>query len=277
MTQCRQQPLGIPSTKTMKEVVRDMMLLKASSPGYVSPDDSLLLLQEEAVLSKHGMTRAEYDSAMTWYAHNTHLLSRIYDELSSEFRSEIEKLDSAVVDSQRVYALHYSPAQSLWNGSSRLALDGDRGLYYSHQALSGVDPGDTLDFRAYAFPPLGKGKSVEVSFVSYDSLGVIKDRQRSLFQATDTLRASFIVPGSGVSPSLGIDGGVTYEFFLMYRDSVSTKEGEKKSYRIPNFMTLDSIALFKRLPVVLPKDSDALAPSDTIPLDTVSSDSTLVE
>ncbi len=257
LTQCRPQPRGVPDTDEMKDVVREMLLLEASFGGSVSPSDSLFLLQKEALLDKYGLTGAEYDSSMVWYARNAQLLSTIYEELAAEFAEQGVLLDSAIVDSTELYRIHYVPSLSLWNGPSRFVIPSGRSVYYLSQSVSDVLPGDTVDFSANIQPPLRKGQELEVLLLVKDTADVVRDRLSVLFLPGMKIKASFVLP-------LGQTGGVADpvpEFYFKYRLRPS---GTWSGTAASSFITFDSVTLSKRMPPP-PIQADPADPSEQTP------------
>ena len=254
LTQCRPQPRGVVSTDVMKNVVREMLLFDASFPGYVSHSDSLYLLQKEALLDKYGLSGAEYDSSMVWYARNTQLLIKIYEELASEFAEQGLLLDSAIVDSAELYRIRYVPALSLWNGSSRFSIPADREVYYRTQTVSGLLPGDTLDFSAHIQPPLGKGQELEVLFLVKDTADVVRHRRSVLFRPGMQIRASFVLPAQ---PTAWGGANLPPEFYFKYRYRPSD---DARRLGACAFITFDSVTLSKRMPPPppLPAESEEL-------------------
>lgn len=258
LTQCRPQPRGVLATDEMKNVVREMLLLEASFGGSVSPSDSLFLLQKEALLDKYGLTGAEYDSSMVWYARNAQLLSKIYEELAAEFAEQGALLDSAIVDSTELYRIHYVPTLSLWNGPSRFVIPSERAVYYHSQPVPGLLPGDTVDFSANIQPPLSKGQELEVLLLVKDTADVVRDRQSVLFLPGMKLKASFVLPA-------GQTGGAANplsELYFKYRFRPSGTGSGAGSH---SFITFDSVTLSKRMPPPPPIQADPEGLSEQTP------------
>ena len=256
-TQCRPQPRGVLGTEEMKDISRDLLLLSGSAPGANAETDSAYALTLQSVLDKYGITSAEYDSSLMWYAQNAQFLTKIYEELAIEFQEKGVQLDSAIIDSTRLYAVKYAPATSLWSGMPRFAISALRGIYYRYQSVTGVSPGDTLDFRMLVYPPLRGGQSIEVTFFIKDSVDVARHRETMLFNSGERVEASFVIPTS-IS---GYTGRKTMSLLLKYSNPAASK-ADTALFR--TFVTMDSIALYKRLPPPPPEmPQDSLSSSPT--------------
>ena len=241
LTQCRLQPRGVMATKELKAVVRDMLLLDGSMPYNRQQNDSLYKLAQEAVFDKHGITRAEYDSSMIWYAENAQLLTTIYDELEAEFKEKGALLDSAIVDSTELYRLRYVQATSLWNSSSRFVIPRKNAYYYRSQTLHGIVPGDTIDFKASILPPLDGSQEIELTLFLKDSSDVVRHKETALLRPGDRGATSFIIPKA---PHYETKGRKVWEFYFLYRNPEATRD------TMPGFplITFDSVVLFRRVP-----------------------------
>lgn len=250
-TQCRLQPRGVPVTKEMKEIVRDMLLLQASKSTEDEIVDSIYRLEEEAVLDKHGLSRTEYDSSINWYAKNAHLLTGIYEELMADLQQQGMLLDSAIVDSTELYHVHYLPVLSLWNGASRISLFASRSLYFRSQSLPVLSSGDTLDFKVLVRPSLTNLRSLELLLLSKDTAGVVRDKQSFLLKSGDRADVSFVIPEGSTANR----DRMTYEFYFKFRNFGAPKDSLQSKFSL---ITFDSLVLYKRLPPQVPILGDSL-------------------
>lgn len=89
---CSRRPDGVLPDKEMVELIADMEIVEAYMQKHYSGyyHDSIRDSAVQWVLEKHGLTKADFDSTMTWYGRNI-----------DEYRNLFEKVDSELADRQR--------------------------------------------------------------------------------------------------------------------------------------------------------------------------------
>ena len=246
LTGCHLRPSGIPDKDEMKAVLRDLLLLESAARG----NDSLQELRMQDLLERHGLTRAEYDSALLWYGRNARFLTPIYDELQAEFGTQMALLDSAYVDSTRLYGMHFAGTPSLWNGPSRLSIGAGRRLFVRTQPLSGLAPGDTAIFRVRILPPLSGEQTLSVEIWEKAPGGRIVRRLTRLIRPGERPATAFYLPEGSAAPS--------YEFALRF------KNPHPDTLRLLPFgrITLDSLTLYKPVPKPVVTEAEESESSD---------------
>jgi hypothetical protein len=91
---CDNRPKNVLSKKEMVEVLTEYHLLHGTlqvSNKYYTPESNLYF---QNLLQKHGITQAEFDSSMVWYAKNPKKFERIYAEVQlrlNNLREDIAK------------------------------------------------------------------------------------------------------------------------------------------------------------------------------------------
>lgn len=128
---CSPVPDGILSQNEMRAVLVDMQVAEAmmSADHTQYKEDAQKLALYESVFRKHGLTRAEYDSSLMWYARNLDIYMRVYNLVSKDVQERIDALgdveredfntgkrDSVDIWSRRSF-LTFSP-QSPFNGTT---------------------------------------------------------------------------------------------------------------------------------------------------------------
>lgn len=95
---CIQRPKGVKSERQMIPVVTDMTLADTylRTVGGNSPEQREAMM--DYVLKKHGMTRAEYDSTMVWYARNVDEYYELTDKVNKELAKKQRKMKGVSVD-----------------------------------------------------------------------------------------------------------------------------------------------------------------------------------
>lgn len=83
-------PRSVIQPGKMEDVLYDYHLALAMSNYQEGQYDSLLAhVYEAAVLKKHGLSKAEFDSAMVYYMRHTDQLHKIYESLSKRFEADM--------------------------------------------------------------------------------------------------------------------------------------------------------------------------------------------
>jgi len=111
---CDNRPKNVLSKKEMVEVLTEYHLLHGTlqvSNKYYTPESNLYF---QSLLQKHGITQAEFDSSMVWYAKNPKKFERIYAEVQlrlNNLREDIAKGKYQSPDSMKTRML----TANLWN------------------------------------------------------------------------------------------------------------------------------------------------------------------
>lgn len=88
------KPSGVLSEDKMEDVLLEYYKAKSisenSSYGSTSPKGALYI---EYVFRKYGITRAEFDSSLMWYSHNSLRLAEIYDRVSKRLEQDRNFVD----------------------------------------------------------------------------------------------------------------------------------------------------------------------------------------
>lgn len=245
LVQCHVRPSNVLSREKMRDVLRDMTLTETYLDGQYTPD-SIRVLHYESVFKKHHISRADYDSSLVWYAKNTPILNGIYSELMTEFQNNATALDSALVDSTRLFRIRYEAPQSLWTNSSRIVIPSEHRLFMLTQYMSSTDTslagGDTLDLSLH-LTPLDSLQELHFALFAKDSAGQIAHRERQIVPCgKQGYTHAFALPDS-------LPEKASLLLQLLY---LSRRDTTRRAY--PPVL-LDSITLLRREPVELPTDS----------------------
>lgn len=90
---CDKAPDGIIPESDMVDLVADLHKADAYIDNYPSqfPDDSTKMLLKQSIFLKHGVTQADYDTSLVWYAHNmdvyTDVYRRVIDQLKNDYNN----------------------------------------------------------------------------------------------------------------------------------------------------------------------------------------------
>lgn len=79
-----------------------------------------------AVLQKHKISKAQYDSSLMWYAQNLKLLARVYSHVEERLEAETEMWTQQVADSREFGESMAGDTVDLWTLRRHLVLDPKR-------------------------------------------------------------------------------------------------------------------------------------------------------
>lgn len=145
-TACVRRPKGVLSDKEMVPIVADLELAEASLRTLPAGGDQRREALVEYVLRKHGVSRAEFDSTMSWYGHN----SDMYYEMCDQVERELARRKKQVAGNRSVEV----ESSDLWP--------------YSRQSLiSRLSGSDAFEFSV---PTTGveRGQRVNLKFRIHD-------------------------------------------------------------------------------------------------------------
>lgn len=90
------RPDGVFSDAEMENVLYDYHIAKAMGEGLPYNENYKRVLYVEAVYRKYGITEAQFDSSMTWFARNPEVLSQIYENINTRLKAEKESLETLI-------------------------------------------------------------------------------------------------------------------------------------------------------------------------------------
>lgn len=82
------RPETVLSDTRMEDILYDYHIAKALGEALSYNENYKRLLYIESVYKKYGITEAEFDSSMVWYARNPEALSKIYDNINARLKAE---------------------------------------------------------------------------------------------------------------------------------------------------------------------------------------------
>lgn len=85
----------LPDAK-MEKVLYDYHVAKAMGDELPFAESYKKVLYIESVFKKHGITRAEFDSSMVWYARNPNVLTKIYEKVNVRLRNERDGINHLI-------------------------------------------------------------------------------------------------------------------------------------------------------------------------------------
>ena len=87
---CDKAPRGIIPESDMVDLVADLHKADAYIDNYPSqfPDDSTKMLLKQSIFKKHGVTQADYDTSLVWYAHNMDVYTDVYRRVINQLKND---------------------------------------------------------------------------------------------------------------------------------------------------------------------------------------------
>lgn len=82
------RPETVLSDAQMENVLYDYHIAKALGEALSYNENYKRILYRESVYKKYGITEAQFDSSMVWYARNPEVLSKIYENINARLKAE---------------------------------------------------------------------------------------------------------------------------------------------------------------------------------------------
>lgn len=91
---CR--PRGVLSTREMRDVLYDLHRTDGAVQiaGYNYSHDAELAACYKAVLDKHGITQAQFDSSLVWYTDNPQIFNKVYPRVVTRLEADLRQQES---------------------------------------------------------------------------------------------------------------------------------------------------------------------------------------
>ena len=131
----------------MEAILYDYHVADAVSNTDVNYDDTLRLnVYKLAVLQKHGVTEADFDSSMVYYTRHADELYEIYERLSKRLADEALILGASASEANRYMTIsNTGDTANIWTGDESLVLTQHAGFNvysFSLKADTTYKPGD---------------------------------------------------------------------------------------------------------------------------------------
>ncbi len=125
-----------------------------------------------AVLQKHGVSRAQYDTSLMWYAEHLKLLTRVYGHVDERLQEEHDNWTLQVTEARDFGTSQVGDSAELWTLRNHLVLDRRRHsdiLFWEIPSDSNFVDGDTLHWR-FAVRQLLPGQKLlaSISLTKYE-------------------------------------------------------------------------------------------------------------
>ena len=90
---CNKVPRGIIKESDMVDLLVDLHKADAYVDNYPTqfPSDSTRMMLKQSVFMKHGVTQADFDTSLVWYAHNMEVYTDVYRRVIDKLKSDLDR------------------------------------------------------------------------------------------------------------------------------------------------------------------------------------------
>lgn len=263
-------PGGVLSKGKMTDILYDYHLALAMAHMDDNGDKGQSLAYREAVLRKHDVTSAEFDSSMVYYMRHTELLEDVYKDLTDRYNNEITAMGGSAKEGGEFANLSATgDTANVWNLATSMVfmpVKPFNSTSFDIKVDSTFHKGDRLmlDFDAQFIYQDGMRNGVAMLAVQFGN--------DSIAQRTIMIQSSqhYSVELSDAD-SLGIKSVKGY-FMLMNGDN-GTDVSSQTTLKLMFLEHIKLIRMHPQKPVASPAGSSSSASSDSLRKDSASSSS----
>lgn len=263
-------PSGVLSKGKMTDILYDYHLALAMAHMDDNGDKGQSLAYREAVLRKHDVTSAEFDSSMVYYMRHTELLEDVYKDLTDRYNNEITAMGGSAKEGGEFANLSATgDTANVWNLAASMVfmpVKPFNSTSFDIKVDSTFHKGDRLmlDFDAQFIYQDGMRNGVAMLAVQFgnDSIAqrtiMIQNTQHYSVELSD-------------DDSLGIKSVKGY-FMLMNGDN-GTDVSSQTTLKLMFLEHIKLIRMHPQKPVAAPAGSSSSVSSDSLRKDSASSSS----
>lgn len=263
-------PSGVLSKGKMTDILYDYHLALAMAHMDDNGDKGQSLAYREAVLRKHDVTSAEFDSSMVYYMRHTELLEDVYKDLTDRYNSEITAMGGSAKEGGEFANLSATgDTANVWNLAASMVfmpVKPFNSTSFDIKVDSTFHKGDRLmlDFDAQFIYQDGMRNGVAMLAVQFgnDSIAqrtiMIQNTQHYSVELSD-------------ADSLGIKSVKGY--FMLMNDDNGTGVSSQTTLKLMFLEHIKLIRMHPQKPVASLAGSSSSASSDSLRKDSASSSS----
>lgn len=263
-------PSGVLSKGKMTDILYDYHLALAMAHMDDNGDKGQSLAYREAVLRKHDVTSAEFDSSMVYYMRHTELLEDVYKDLTDRYNNEITAMGGSAKEGGEFANLSATgDTANVWNLAASMVfmpVKPFNSTSFDIKVDSTFHKGDRLmlDFDAQFIYQDGMRNGVAMLAVQFgnDSIAqrtiMIQNTQHYSVELSD-------------ADSLGIKSVKGY--FMLMNDDNGTGVSSQTTLKLMFLEHIKLIRMHPQKPVASPAGSSSSASSDSLRKDSASSSS----
>lgn len=261
-------PSGVLSKGKMTDILYDYHLALAMSHMDDNGDKGQSLAYREAVLRKHDVTSAEFDSSMVYYMRHTELLEDVYKDLTDRYNNEITAMGGSAKEGGEFANLSATgDTANVWNLATSMVfmpVQPFNSTSFDIKVDSTFHKGDRLmlDFDAQFIYQDGMRNGVAMLAVQFGNDSIAQ--RTIMIQSTQHYSVEL-----SDDDSLGIKSVKGY-FMLMNGDN-GTGVSSQTTLKLMFLEHVKLIRMHPQKPVAAPSGSSSSASSDSLRKDSASS------
>ena len=263
-------PSGVLSKGKMTDILYDYHLALAMAHMDDNGDKGQSLAYREAVLRKHDVTSAEFDSSMVYYMRHTELLEDVYKDLTDRYNNEITAMGGSAKEGGEFANLSATgDTANVWNLATSMVfmpVKPFNSTSFDIKVDSTFHKGDRLmlDFDAQFIYQDGMRNGVAMLAVQFGNDSIAQ--RTIMIQSTQHYSVEL-----SDADSLGIKSVKGY-FMLMNGDD-GTGVSSQTTLKLMFLEHIKLIRMHPQKPVASPAGSSSSASSDSLRKDSASSSS----
>lgn len=263
-------PSGVLSKGKMTDILYDYHLALAMAHMDDNGDKGQSLAYREAVLRKHDVTSAEFDSSMVYYMRHTELLEDVYKDLTERYNNEITAMGGSAKEGGEFANLSATgDTANVWNLATSMVfmpVKPFNSTSFDIKVDSTFHKGDRLmlDFDAQFIYQDGMRNGVAMLAVQFGNDSIAQ--RTIMIQSTQHYSVEL-----SDADSLGIKSVKGY-FMLMNGDN-GTGVSSQTTLKLMFLEHIKLIRMHPQKPVAAPAGSSPSASSDSLRKDSASSSS----
>ena len=261
-------PSGVLSKGKMTDILYDYHLALAMAHMDDNGDKGQSLAYREAVLRKHDVTSAEFDSSMVYYMRHTELLEDVYKDLTDRYNNEITAMGGSAKEGGEFANLSATgDTANVWNLATSMVfmpVKPFNSTSFDIKVDSTFHKGDRLmlDFDAQFIYQDGMRNGVAMLAVQFGNDSIAQ--RTIMIQSTQHYSVEL-----SDADSLGIKSVKGY-FMLMNGDN-GTGVSSQTTLKLMFLEHIKLIRMHPQKPVAAPSGSSSSASSDSLRKDSASS------
>lgn len=261
-------PSGVLSKGKMTDILYDYHLALAMAHMDDNGDKGQSLAYREAVLRKHDVTSAEFDSSMVYYMRHTELLEDVYKDLTDRYNNEITAMGGSAKEGGEFANLSATgDTANVWNLATSMVfmpVQPFNSTSFDIKVDSTFHKGDRLmlDFDAQFIYQDGMRNGVAMLAVQFGNDSIAQ--RTIMIQSTQHYSVEL-----SDDDSLGIKSVKGY-FMLMNGDN-GTGVSSQTTLKLMFLEHIKLIRMHPLKPVAAPAGSSPSASSDSLRKDSASS------
>lgn len=263
-------PGGVLSKGKMTDILYDYHLALAMAHMDDNGDKGQSLAYREAVLRKHDVTSAEFDSSMVYYMRHTELLEDVYKDLTDRYNNEITAMGGSAKEGGEFANLSATgDTANVWNLATSMVfmpVKPFNSTSFNIKVDSTFHKGDRLmlDFDAQFIYQDGMRNGVAMLAVQFGNDSIAQ--RTIMIQSTQHYSVEL-----SDADSLGIKSVKGY--FMLMNDDNGTGVSSQTTLKLMFLEHIKLIRMHPLKPVAAPAGSSSSASSDSLRKDSASSSS----